>query len=317
MQPTPHDPESINTVRTRIIMWCFITVLLIAAPWLALRGRYGSTIFVSIPLSVGMLSALIASLKKKRNVGSLIAFSLIPALVTLIIFFLVAGEGFICLLMATPLLIIPLFIGAAIGYAIQNHYWSKYVGMVLIFFLNTAAYVKDAADPEFDVITIRDEIVIDAPPAKVWEQLSHRFEFGSAGNFFLSNGVSFPTSMELQSANGCNSLYCVYNNGVMTASVDSLVPERLLYFTFHEPPVSMKETSLYHDVEPHHIRGRILIDYGSFSLVPRSDGKTVLIATTQLRNNIGPHFYWRWWSSYLMNQTHRHVLEKIKARAEE
>lgn len=298
------------------MMWLVTALLVSLAPLLALRGNYGYVLFMTLPLSVGLIGSLLFSLKQKRKFGNLFALSLIPLGVLLLGFLVIAREGFICVLMALPLTFVPLTIGVAMGYAIQDHYWSKFVGILIVFVLNTGAYVGDRQINKFDVVQVHDEMIIDASPSKVWVQLSQPFEFGDADNFFLANGVSFPQSMELQSSNNCNSLYCVYNNGIITASVDNLIPERLLYFSFHEPPVSMKETSLYADVEPDHIRGRILIDYGSFTLEETSDGKTRLVATTQFRSNIGPQFYWRWWSSYLMHQTHEHVLEKIKASAE-
>jgi hypothetical protein len=208
--------------------------------------------------------------------------------------------------------IIALIIGTAPLLAIRGNY-----GLVLflVFMINTGAYVSDKSNSDFETCLVQDSVVIDAGANEVWEKLSHPFTFGQADNFFLSNGVSFPMSMQLKTSSDCNSLFCVYNNGIVNATVDSLVNGELIRFSLPAPPVSMRETTIYHDVEPDHIRGRILVDYGSFRLVPRNE-KTILIASTQFKSNIGPKFYWKLWSKYLVSRLHQHVLEKISRSCE-
>jgi hypothetical protein len=309
--PEESEEKRKSRVRAYLSLWIIVAILVGAAPLLALKGRYGLVLFVSIPFSIGVASALIASRNKMHTKAKyllLIPFAPLGILALVLAFF--AREGIICILMSLPIVSIPLVLGGFVGYVIQKHYWSKYFVLLFVFMINTGAYVHDKSNTDFETCIVEDSVVVNAAPDVVWKKLSHRFVFGKADNFFLANGVSFPLSMELKTSQGCNSLFCVYNNGIVNAIVDSLVPERLIRFSLHEPPVSMKETTIYSDVEPDHIRGRILVDYGSFRLIPHN-GKTILKATTRFKSNLGPKFYWKLWSEYLVNRLHQHVLEKI------
>jgi len=60
----------------------------------------------------------------------------------------------------------------------------------------------------------------------------------------------------------------------------------------------------------------VLVDYGSFRIVPLANGDVKVIATSQFKNSLGPRFYWNWWEGYLLNKIHEHVLEKIKEKSE-
>ncbi|EMG08600.1 hypothetical protein LEP1GSC151_5171 [Leptospira interrogans serovar Grippotyphosa str. LT2186] len=79
----------------------------------------------------------------------------------------------------------------------------------------------------------------------------------------------------------------------------------------------MKETSLYGEVEPKHIRGKVWAVLGEFRLIEVSENKTKVIATTEYVNGIGPKFYWKLWGDYLIDEIHRHVLTKIKNNIEQ
>jgi hypothetical protein len=309
--------ENIRLVRMRIAMWMIVALLIGLAPWLALQGKYGSTLFLTTPFSVGLLLALLKSFGRKNKMKELLLIMIFPVLLIAIIFLVVGKEGFICILMAIPIVVGPMVLGVATGYLVQNFYWSKYVAMIFVFMLNTSMYMYDSKKKsDFETQTITTTIVIHAPKEKVWEKLVHHFEFGSADNFFLEHGVSYPLSMELQNSSGCSSLLCQYSNGLITGKIDSLIPGSLMRFSFSDAPVSMKETSLYSDVEPKHIRGKVIIDYGSFRIVPLNGGDVEVIATSEFRSSLGPHFYWNWWGAYLVDKMHEHVLEKIKEKSE-
>ncbi|MDQ3111336.1 MAG: hypothetical protein M3R17_15730 [Bacteroidota bacterium] len=308
--------EKKRLVRTRLMIWVVIGVLIGTAPLFALNGRYGAFLFVTVPFSTGFCASLLKSLKREHRLREFMFMLIFPA-VALLFFFLVLGkEGFICILMATPIVIGFMTLGLVFGYLVQQKVYSKYLALLFVFALNSCTLIYDARNSDFKVSTVESEIIIHSDKEKVWEQLIHHFEFGSSGNFFLAHGISYPVAMEMKNINGCNSLFCKYSNGNIIANIDTLIPGELMHFSFHEAPVSMKETSLYSTVEPKHIRGKILVDYGSFRIVPIGNGDVKVIATSQFRNSLGPHFYWEQWERYLLNQIHQHVLQKIKEKVE-
>jgi hypothetical protein len=308
--------ENVRLVRMRILMWIMLTILICVAPSLALIGEYGPALFLTVPFSIGILTALLKSLGRKNRMRELLFITLIPILILVLVFLIIDKEGLICILMAAPIIIGPLIIGLAVGYTIQNYYWSKYVAMIFIFMLNSSMYMYETKHSAFETEIVTTTIIIHATKEKVWNELTQPFEFGQADNFFLEHGVSYPMSMELKNNNGCNSLFCQYSNGNISGKVDSLIPNQLMRFSFSDAPVSMKETSLYSDVEPKHIRGKVLIDYGAFRIVPLENGNVEVIATSQFRSSLGPHFYWNLWGEYLIDKMHEHVLQKLKLQSE-
>ncbi len=318
MQST--DEKSIDQkkkrIQTRLVIWALIGVLLGIAPLFALSGKYGAFLFVTIPFSLGFCVSLLKSLDREHRFKEFLFMLFIPAGVLLVLFLVIGKEGFICLLMAAPIVIGAMLLGILFGWTIQQKLWSKYAAIVFVFLLNSCTLIYDAKNTEFEISSVQTEMIIHADKEKIWNQLVNHFEFGDADNFFLSRGVSYPVSMEVKNINGCNSLFCEYSNGNIVANIDSLVPGELMRFSFHDAPVSMKETSLYSTVEPEHIRGKILVDYGSFRIVPLGNGNVKVIAASQFRNSLGPHAYWQQWETYLLNKMHQHVLEKIKTKAE-
>lgn len=123
--------------------------------------------------------------------------------------------------------------------------------------------------------------------------------------------------MRIVEQNGKLFLFCNYTNGTTSANVDSFENLERFSFSFPEPQVTMKETSLYGEVEPKHIRGKVWAVFGEFRLIEVSENKTKVIATTEYVNSLGPKFYWKLWEDYLINEIHHHVLTKIKNKIEQ
>ncbi|EMO22254.1 hypothetical protein LEP1GSC168_2663 [Leptospira santarosai str. HAI134] len=316
------SPESISSTRRAIGFWSlgFMVVLLlfflISAPFFALSGSYGVALFIAIPFSIGILAAFARSFYKRATLGEIFTITLLPGGILILGFLLIGKEGFICLLMAIPLAYVPLLIGACIGYNIQNRIWSKYLVVLIVLFFNISAHVFDRIDEGSQTNEVRTSIVVHSSSQNVWKKISSSFEFGEAKNFFFRNGVSYPISMKVVHKNGRRLLECEYTNGATSAFIGEFIENSVMNFKFPEPQVTMKETSFYGNVEPKHIRGRIWASFGEFRLIPVGNGEVKIEATTRYSNGLGPKFYWKLWSDYLIDEMHEHVLQRIKLEAE-
>ncbi|PJZ58827.1 hypothetical protein [Leptospira barantonii] len=307
----------------QIITACVIAGALIAflifAPFWALNGNYGYVLFIAYPFSLGALGGFLISIFTKdavRTFGYVFKVTFILTILSILVFFVYAKEGIICILMALPIVYVLLFIGTLFGSVIYQRVFSKYLLILTVLFFNVSAYLYDYGDKESDLHEVRTWVEVDASKKEIWEKLVSPFEFGEANNFFLRNGVSYPISMKIVEYNKKRILYCDYTNGSASADIDSFVNQEKISFSFPEPQVTMKETSLYGEVEPKHIRGKIWAKSGEFQLMEISGNRTKLIAVTKYVNNLGPKFYWELWENYLVDEMHLHVLNKVKEKLE-
>ncbi|AOP35022.1 hypothetical protein A0128_14910 [Leptospira tipperaryensis] len=298
------------------IVIVLLLFFLISAPFFALSGAYGAALFIAIPFSIGILIAFARAFHSKATLGQIFSLTALPGAILLLGFLFIGQEGFICVLMALPLAYLPLLIGAWIGYQIQNRVWSKYLVVLIVLFCNISAHVFDLKDSSSQTNEIKTSIVVRSSAPKIWIQITSPFTFGEAENFFFRHGVSYPVSMEVIQKDGVSFLNCEYTNGTTSALIEELVPNKTMKFKFPSPQVTMKETSFYGKVEPKHIRGKIWASFGEFQLIPISEEEVKIVATTRYVNGLGPKFYWKLWSDYLIDEMHLHVLQKIKLNAE-
>ncbi len=116
-----------------------------------------------------------------------------------------------------------------------------------------------------------------APVKEVWKQITSPFVFGEADHFFFRNGISYPVSMNLIQENARSLLAVDYSNGATIAAVTTLDENDRMGFSFPEPQITMLEISLYSEVEPKHIRGKIWAVFGEFRLIPISKTEVKIV----------------------------------------
>ncbi|WP_046690339.1 hypothetical protein [Leptospira santarosai] len=262
-------------------------------------GSCGIDLFIGIPLSVGILAAFTRSIYKRVTPGEIFLITAYLGAVLLLGFLFVREESLICLLMSIPITYLPLLIGAWIGYKIQNKNWSKYFVVPIVLFFNISAHVFDRLDVESQRNVIKTTIVVRSSLQKVWKRILSPFEFGEAKNFFFRNGVPYPTSMKVVTTYGPRMLECEYTNGRTSGIIGEFTEDAPMKFVFPTQQVTMQETY-----------------FGEFRLIPIGKGEVKIEATTRYFNRLGPKFYWKLWSDYLIDETHQHILQKIKLSVE-
>ncbi len=322
------DPISKTKNMTKaVVTFCLFGAMsllfLLTAPFWALNGEYGTVLFIAFPFSIGLLMELhllfifAKTLTTKKELIYVGIVTILSAGFSIFVFLIFGKEGLICILMAFPIAFLLIFIGALIGSYIYMKNLSKYLVILIVLCFNVSAYIYDRNDRNLEKQKVQTSIEINASKKEVWKHIISPFEFGEAENFFLRNGISYPASMRIVEQNGKLFLFCNYTNGTTSANVDSFENLERFSFSFPEPQVTMKETSLYGEVEPKHIRGKVWAVFGEFRLIEVSENKTKVIATTEYVNNLGPKFYWKLWEDYLINEIHHHVLTKIKNKIEQ
>lgn len=323
-QPAPHEPlldskPSDERLTRKGVIWFYVVqclVLVLIFIFKLVTGDYGFALFCALPFSVGLtVGAYTIRFKTKRLLrGTLITLLVVGGLSVLLI--ATGLDGAICVILALGVIVLPALLGMAIGYWIRKAH--RVYLVLFVVFLNSSFITYDYVDETQIESTATEVVTINAPKEKIWQVLTNGVRFHPNTNMFFKAGVSYPTSMKLSYTTSSNCyLVCTLNNGSASLEVEKIDSLKSIRFSIPEGTQSMKELSPYDSIHAAHLEGYFKASYGEFRIEEISPSECHLIASTSYNYKITPAFYWEWWTDYLVNTMHRHVLNDIKTLAEE
>ncbi|MGH9773338.1 MAG: DUF805 domain-containing protein [Candidatus Acidiferrales bacterium] len=290
--------------------------------WLgaSLMNAYGWGLFIALPFSLGLLSALVYGYHQPRNFGQCVLVGLLS------IGFLAAGlltaaiEGAICIAMAAPLAILLVFMGSAVGYCIQRRIWpnppAPAIASLLLIFLPGVMSVERVTSPAPPVFAVQTAIEINAPPEAVWNQVVAFSEIPPPRELLFRAGIAYPIRAEILGRGPGAERHCVFSTGAFVEPIQVWDEPHLLKFSVSENPPPMAEWTPYHRIDAPHLHGYLVSNGGQFLLTPLPGGRTRLEGTTWYRHSLWPAGYWRLWSDAIIHRIHLRVLLHIQALAE-
>ena len=216
------------------------------------------------------------------------------------------GEGVICLIIASPILIVIVALGLGIGAAIGGSLRSPAVRSSIVpLALFAAAYDAETGPPVY-ATSVADTMTIDAPPEYVWRYIVSYPENDAPADYWLWQiGLPLPTRSVASAAEVGATRECRFSKGiVLKERITELVPNKVVTFEVTEQPKDPE------------ILGHLTLDKGQLYLEPNADGSTTVIATTWYRLFVAPSFYFDWWASDIGRNVHRRVLGQVKRLAE-
>ena len=156
-----------------------------------------------------------------------------------------------------------------------------------------------------DVVT--DQVVINAPPAKVWPNVLAFPEIPDPPDYWIFRlGLPCPT----QTTNGGNFVgadrQCIFSNGIVIKErVAEFAPNEKLTFDVVEQPT---------DPEAY---GHITLHRGQFVLQDNKDGTTTLIGSSWYTLHVRPRWYFDLWTRDMTRAVHLRVMNHIKRLSEQ
>lgn len=296
-----------------VVQWIGLVIVAIA---LLDIGAYGWTLFGIIPFSIGVTAGAFTRLYRTRKLLRATVIILLSIAGVSLIMIVSGGEGAICILMALGIIAGPALIGGFIGYLIRKIH-RIYVA-VFIVMLNGSFVMYDVHDESKVVSTTSESIFIFSSRETIWHVLTHGVQFKPNNNFFFESGVNYPTSMQLQYTDQKKCyLLCTLSTGTTALKVERLDSLKSIRFSVPDNIIPMQELSIYDSIDAPHLQGYFKPAYGEFRIESVDANHCKLIATTSYSYKITPAFYWKWWSDYLVNTMHSHVLNDVKLLAEE
>jgi uncharacterized membrane protein YhaH (DUF805 family) len=280
---------------------------------------YGFSLFVGAPFALGMISVLLFGFSRPQPLGSCLAVATAAALLAGLALIAVALEGVICLLMASPLIFALALVGGVVGYAIQTRPWlldqTATLSLALLLALPALMAAESAGEPEPAERVVRTEVIIDAPPQRVWPHVIAFPPLEEPDEWYFRTGIAYPQRAEIHGSGVGAVRHCVFTTGTFVEPIDVWHEPTLLRFRVTEQPEPLREWSPY-TIHPPHLDHYLTSRQGEFRLEALPGGRTRLIGTTWYSNRMWPAAYWDLWSDAIIHRIHGRVLTHVKTLAE-
>jgi len=217
-------------------------------------------------------------------------------------------EGWVCVLMSSPLIFGGLAIGALLGWLIRycTREWRQErlarlgILLVLPFFLLGADKVeKSHTGPRAETIT--NTLVTTASREKSWEQLKTFDRVEGTKGLLMKIGLPVPVSCTMTGEGVGATRTCYFEQGH--------IEERV---TEWNPPSSMKFEITTFDVP-----GRPWLSFkdASYDLTTEGD-HTVITRRTTIVSRLSPAWYWRPLETIGVETEHEYLFEEVKRKIE-
>ena len=269
------------------------------------NATYGMSIFLTVPLAMGLVMALAIGRGKVRRATLFLSSLLLPLVGTAcsMIFF---REGTICVLIAFPLIWAMTLIGVGIGRLIVK-YTRRDRTFAIAAPLMLATIGIDAILPKTLVTSVTTvSQPIRASPAELWPEIVSMGRIPEQPSYWLCKvGLPAPVEVVAESPAVGAKRDCIFTGGLVFGEVITIA-EKNQHLKF-------KIVSQPRDPE---ILGHADVLSGEMRLRPNADGTTTIIGTSHYALHVMPAAYFNLWAKSIGHAVHERVFEHIKRRVE-
>ena len=259
--------------------------------------------FIITPMLMGIISAWFWRYSDLSSRG-LTGKSFLNGCITIVLASGFLGEGFICLIIVSPLLFGSIIVGAFIGRAMfrrnNNTLNISIVGLTLVVF------AADSLSEHHYENMVSDTIIVNAPPQQVWKNVVAFKRIQEPNKFWLFRiGIPSPVESTVDGYYLGARRKCIFSNG----------------YTFDEKIVTYDENknltfAITNQPRDPEIMGHIDIEQGQFLLKDNGDGTTTLVGNSRYKLYVFPTWYYDTWAQSITRNVHLRVMEHIKELSE-
>ena len=265
------------------------------------NGTMGGVLFLFLPTISGFATALVA---KRRNI---VFASLVLGLIFCSAILLATGaEGWVCVLMSSPLIAAGLALGALLGWLVRKLVIdrSNHAGaLTLLALLVLPLFLMGANSAERDsrrtlrTETITDTVTTGSSPEIVWKQLENMENVTATRTFLMKIGLPVPVSCKMEGEGVGAKRTCYFEQG--------FIEERVTEWNF---PKSMK-----FDIVASEVPGRPWLGFKDAAYeIRRESDRTVITRQTTIVSRLSPAWYWRRLEAYGVHTEHNYLFEGLE-----
>ncbi len=276
---------------------------------------YGWGLFVLTPLVVGFTTGYLVNRRELQSAKTTNGLVLLSAALGCFGLILFALEGLICLILAAPLGALLAIAGGALGRRAARIGKDPATPIYCVALL-PLMFAADAISPPETMMLTNESIVIDAPAARVWQELTSDDPIREPPTLVGRLGLAYPERAHL-SGNHVGSFRIGYfSTGKARERITEWQESRLLGFEVLSQPPAMNEMSPYRHVHAPHVNGYFETGETRFELEPLGTARTRLTIIAAHRLRIDPAIYWEPIARWAARSNTRRVLRDMKSKAE-
>jgi hypothetical protein len=305
LEPFEEDDNSNKDLVFAVILGVAVAVALGAGGFFLMNdqtGSMGMALFLAVPFAAGFATALVV-----RGRTLITASLLIGAVICSAILLFTGMEGWVCVLMSSPLIAFGLTIGALlgaltrhlVGKSSKQHLLTLLVLAVLPFFLMGANKAEEQSRRTPRVETFTNVLVVDGSREFVWNQLKTFDQIKGSKGLLMRIGLPVPVSCTMSGEGIGATRTCYFESGH--------IEERV---TEWNPPSSMTMEVIAFDVP-----GRPWLSFKDASYdLTQEGGRTVITRKTTIVSRLSPAWYWRRMEKIGVETEHEYLFEEVKRK---
>lgn len=262
----------------------------------------GLTMFLFLPAATGFVTALTADYWKSVLIS--LGITMVVCLAGLVVTGL---EGTLCVVMASPILLVSAMLGAAFGNLVRNRFSSDHnhslvilpaVACVSVFGIGK---IEDRFDTGKRIETFESTILIDATPEDVWDAMIEFDQVEGPQPWLMQIGLPIPQSCSTSGHGVGAERTCRFNSGSIRERV-----------TVWDRPHRLEL-----DIEDVQLPGRHWLGFlqATYTLEEISVRQTRVTRTTTVTSTLSPAFYWRYFEGVGTTTEHDYILHSLKMKA--
>ena len=282
-----------------------------------------SAFAIGVPLALGFITVWYGQYQQKNRWILWLVMPWLSSLAFLLCALALLWEGFICVILLLPLILILSSIGGLIAGLCLKNIKSKrdknYCLVIVALLPFAASPIEQLHAINSEVRTVQNQIKIHARDETVWNQIrSVPLIAENEQSFSFSHLIGFPRPLEAKLVGeGVGAVrYATFEKGVLFVETINEwdEPHRLSFSiradTKNIPPKTFDE---------HVIIGGKHFDVlsGTYSIEKIGNGDVILHLSSSQRLSTRFNFYSHFWTEYLMSDLQNYILGIIKKRCEQ
>jgi len=261
----------------------------------------GAVLFLLVPVAAGFSIVLVA-----RQPNSTIAAALLSVLCSLVLLIALGKEGVLCAVLAFPIIVAGLGIGAGIGVLVRKLFVdsSATTTGILLLIGPTLIFAGERVErpilqhPRTEVIETTVEV--NDSPERVWGRILSIDSVQASKPILMYIGLPIPQRCTMQGQGIGAKRTCYFNVGYIEESVTA-------WNAPHYLGLSIDRT---------HMPGRHWLGFESAEYRLEPNGRmTLLTRTTTVSSHLHPAWYWRRFERLGVESEHNYILLDVVLRA--
>lgn len=290
-------------IRKEFILTALLTAVLSVAAFVLLMEdllAYSYTLFIVIPVCIGYFIGQKPTWK--MNLIFALLFGIFSFLFLLVILQL---EFLICIVLLSPLIIIVMFIGTAVGYwlrqRVDNNKKSNNIKLSILPLLALlfASTVEHYFINKYDYVKVSTKIYLPYNTGKVYDYIKSVDNVNTNKPFLLNLGLPIPEKCILEKEEVGAKRTCYFDGGAIEEKITAIKRGEYLKMDVTKYTLPLPKWLKFNE---------------AIYLFEPKDSGTVLTRITTYRTELKPRFYWRFWEVKAIEAEHEYVLNDLKRR---